>query len=126
MEEIINKVAQSGLLTFNLEEYYDTNKRSVFDIKDCLFMGLILKEKDFREFIKTNDWEQYREHNVAIICSADAIVPTWAYMLLASKLNSIANDYVFGDLNELENALFQKALSKVDVCLLYTSPSPRD
>ncbi len=115
MEEIINKVTQSGLLTFNLEDYYDKNKRTVFDIKDCLFMGLILKEKDFREFIKTNNWEQYRDQNVAITCSADAIVPTWAYMLIASKLNTVANHYVFGDLNDLENALFQKALSRVDL-----------
>ena len=105
METLINKVAQSGLITFNLEDYYDKNERLIFDIKDCLFMGLILREKDFREFIKVNDWEKYRNKNVAIICSADAIVPTWAYMLIASKLSSIAYHYAFGDLNNLENSL---------------------
>ena len=114
METLINKVAQSGLITFNLEDYYDKNERLIFDIKDCLFMGLILREKDFREFIKVNDWEKYRNKNVAIICSADAIVPTWAYMLIASKLSSIAYHYAFGDLNNLENSFFQKALSEVD------------
>jgi hypothetical protein len=115
MEEIINKVAQSGLITFNLEDYYDKNERVVFDIKECLFMGLILREKDFREFVKTNDWEKYRDKNVAITCTADAIVPTWAYMLIAGKLSGIANYYFFGDLNNLENSLFQKALSGIDI-----------
>ena len=115
MEQIINKVAQSGLITFNLEDYYDKNERVVFDIKECLYMGLILREKDFREFVKTNNWEQYRDKNLAITCSADAIVPTWAYMLIASKLSGIANYYFFGDLNNLENSLFQKALSDIDV-----------
>lgn len=115
MEEIINKVAQSGLITFNLEDYYDKNERVVFDIKECLFMGLILREKDFREFVKTNDWEKYRNKNVAITCTADAIVPTWAYMLIAGKLSGIANYYFFGDLNNLENSLFQKALSGIDI-----------
>lgn len=115
MEQIINKVAQSGLLTFNLEDYYDKNERVVFDIKECLFMGLILREKDFREFVKINDWEQYRDKNVAITCTADAIVPTWAYMLIASKLSGVANYYFFGDLSNLENSLFQKALSNIDI-----------
>ncbi len=115
METIQNKVSQSGLLTFNLEDYYDTNARIVFDLKECLFMGLIIKEKEFREFIKTNDWELFRNANVAIICSADAIVPTWAYMLIASKLSGIANHFAFGDLTNLENSLFQNALSKIDI-----------
>ncbi len=115
METIINKVAQSGLITFNLEDYYDTHERVIFDIKDCLFMGLILKEKDFREFIKLHDWEQYRNRNVAILCSADAIVPTWAYMLIASKLNGLANYFIFGSLAELENSLFLNKLANLDV-----------
>lgn len=115
MEIIVNKVSQSGILTFNLEEYYDKNPRVIFDIKDCLFMGLILKEKDFRDFIKTHDWTSYQSKNVSIICSADAIVPTWAYMLIASKLNGLANFYIFGDLIQLESALFQKALASVNI-----------
>jgi len=115
METIVNKVSQSGILTFNLEEYFDSSPRIIFDIKQCLFMGLILKEKDFREFIKTHDWLQYQSKNVSIICSADAIVPTWAYMLIASKLNGIANYFIFGNLEMLENALFQKALASVNI-----------
>jgi len=115
METIINKVAQSGLVTINLEDFYDMHERVVFDIKNCLFMGLILKEKDFREFIKSNDWQQFLNKNVAILCSADAIVPTWAYMLIASKLNGIANYYIFGNLEELENSMFHKQLGQLDV-----------
>ena len=86
MEEIINRVAQSALTTLNLELLLHPGERVVYDIKDNLFQGLILREKDFREFVKTHDWSQYDGKNVAIICSADAIVPTWAYMLLATKL----------------------------------------
>ena len=114
MSEIINKVAQSALVTLNLEELLHPGERVVYDIKDNLFHGLILKEKDFRTFVKEHDWSAYDGKNVAIICSADAIVPTWAYMLLATKLQGHANYYVFGDLNALEQALMQEAISKID------------
>lgn len=113
-DAIINRVANSGLLTFDLEEYYDTREKVLYDIKGNLFQELILKEKDFREFLKNHDWSVYNDKNVAITCSADAIVPTWAYMLLASKIEPFANMVVFGDLSDLEQALFQKALSKID------------
>lgn len=114
MEEIINRVAQSALTTFNLEELIHPGERIVFDIKDNLFHGLILREKDFREFIKTHDWTQYDGKNVAIICSADAIVPTWAYMLLATKLQGHAHRYTFGSLEELEQELFHEAIAAVE------------
>jgi hypothetical protein len=114
MSELINKVAQSALVTLNLEELIHPGERVVYDIKDNLFMGLILKEKDFRAFIKDNDWSVYAGKNVAIINSADAIVPTWAYMLLAIKLQPHANRYVFGDLESLEQALFQDAIARID------------
>ena len=114
MEEIINRVAQSGLVTFNLEELLHPGERVEYDIKDNLFHGLMLREKDFREFVKTHDWSQYDGRNVAIVCSADAIVPTWAYMLLAAKLQGHAHRYVFGDLAALEQALFQEAIAAVD------------
>ena len=114
METIVNKVANSGIVTINLEDYYYKNERMVFDIKDCLFMGLILKEKDFREFVKNHDWSIYKNKNVAILCSADAIVPTWAFMLIGSKISDIANHFVFGNLEQLENSLFQKALSNIN------------
>lgn len=112
--EVVNKVANSNLKTFNLEELYDTHERFVFDIKDQLFMGMILKEKDFREFLKSHDFTQYKDKNIAITCSVDAIVPTWAYMLVASKLEGIAHYFVFGTLVDLENALYQEALNTVD------------
>lgn len=114
MEEIINRVAQSALTTLNLEEMLHPGERVVYDIKDNLFQGLILREKDFREFVKTHDWTQYNGKNVAIICSADAIVPTWAYMLLATKLQNHAHRYVFGDLEALEHELFQEAIAALD------------
>jgi hypothetical protein len=114
MEEFVNRVAQSALQTINLEEFIHPGERVVYDIKENLFMGLMLREKDFREFIKTNDWSQYENKNVAIICSADAIVPTWAYMLLAVKLQPFVHKYVFGNLEALEQELFQEAIEKIN------------
>lgn len=114
-ENFVNKVAASGLITFNLEEYLHQGERVVYDIKDNLFHGLMLREKDFREFIKNHDWSVYSGKNVAIICSAEAIVPTWAYMLLANKMKPFANEVVFGSLEILEAVLFTKALAKIDV-----------
>jgi hypothetical protein len=115
MEDIIiNKVATSGLITFDLEDLYDKNERVIYDLKDNLFMGMILREKDFREFLKTHDWSPYTGKNVAIICSEDAIIPTWAYMLLALKLEPVANAVVFGDLAALEDKLFYDAITKVN------------
>ncbi|WP_432714268.1 DUF2480 family protein [Pedobacter sp.] len=114
-ENFFNKVAASGLVTLNLEEYYPKGERIVYDIKENLFHGLILREKDFREFIKTHDWAQYQDKNVAIICSADAIVPTWAYMLLSNRMTTYANEVVFGTLEVLEAVLFSKALAKIDI-----------
>ncbi len=114
-EEIINRVAQSALQTINLEELYPTGERKELDIKDQLFQGLILREKDFREFVKTHDWTQYQDCYVAVFCSADAIVPTWAYMLLASRLEPYARFVLFGSLQELETHLFLQELKAFDV-----------
>jgi len=102
-------------MTLNLEEYFHQGERVVYDIKDNLFHGLMLREKDFREFIKTHDWSGYTGKNIAIICSADAIVPTWAYMLLANKMKPFANEVVFGTLETLEATLFVRALAKIDI-----------
>jgi hypothetical protein len=112
--QIINRVAQSGIVTIDLEEYYPKGERVLFDIKDLLFQGLILKEKDFREFIKNEDWSKYKDKYVAIICSADAIVPTWAYMLLATHLEPFAKKIVFGNLEVLETVLYDEVLSKIN------------
>jgi len=114
-ENIINKVALSGLVSFDLADLHKTGERVVYDIKDNLFHGLMLREKDFREFVKTNDWLVYKGKNVSVICSADAIVPTWAYMLIASKLEGVANYFIFGDLETLETALYLLALDKLNV-----------
>jgi hypothetical protein len=111
---IINRVASSNLVVFDLEEFYQPGERVIFDIKDCLFQGIILKEKDFRDFIKTNDWSKYKDKFVAITCSADAIVPTWAYMLLTIALHPFAKHVVFGTSEDLEIDLFRRALQKVD------------
>ena len=114
-ENIVNKVAASGLITFNLEDYLEKGERVLYDIKDNLFHGLILKEQDFRAFVKEHDWQQYQEKNIAITCTADAIVPTWAYMLLANKMKPYANEIVFGDLDLLDTMLFSKALAKINL-----------
>ncbi|MFD1001805.1 DUF2480 family protein [Ohtaekwangia kribbensis] len=113
-DQIVNKVASSSLITFNLEEYYVQGDRILLDIKDQLYQGLILKEKDFRDFIKTHDWSQYQNKFIAITCSADAIVPTWAYMLLAIALQPFAKKIVFGSLQELETILYHEQLAKID------------
>jgi hypothetical protein len=112
--EIINKVAQSGLIEFNLEEYYIEGERVLLDIKDKLFQGLILREKDFREFVKNHPWESYQNQLVAITCTADAIVPTWAYMLLSASLQPYAKRIVFGNLETLETILYHEVLAKID------------
>lgn len=114
-ENIVNKVALSGLVSFDLADFYPQGERVLYDIKDNLFHGLILREKDFREFVKGHDWAQYQNKHVAITCSADAIVPTWAYMLLASRLQPYAASIVFGDLNTLETVLFDRALASLDL-----------
>lgn len=111
---IINKVANSALITFDLENYYPQGERVIYDIKTNLYQGLILREKEFRDFLASHDWKQYQDKFVAIHCSVDAIVPTWAYMLLASKITPFAKKIIFGNLSELENLLFKDVLSKID------------
>ncbi len=113
-DEIINKVAESGLITIDLEEFYPEGERVLLDIKPLLFQELILKEKDFREFIKNEDWTKYKNKFVAVTCTNDAIVPTWAFMLLSLALESQAKKIVFGSIEQLEIILFEEALSKLD------------
>jgi hypothetical protein len=115
MEAIINKVAKSGLISLDLEDYYHQGERVIYDLKDNLFMGLILKEKDFREFLKTHDWVQFTNKNVAITCTEDAIIPTWAYMLLTIYLQPYANAVVFGSLADLEAKLFYDVIANLNV-----------
>ena len=115
IDPIENKVASSGLINLNLEDYFHAGERVVVDIKPWLFMEMILKEKDFRLHVKEHDWSSYSGKNVAFICSVDAIIPTWAYMLLAVHIEPYANRYVFGDLALLNTVLYQDALAKIEV-----------
>ena len=113
-KEILNKVAESGLITINLEDFYPEGERVLFDMKDHLFEELLLKERDFREFVKTNDWSKYKDKFVAVTCSNDAIVASWAYMLVAASLQPYAKKIVFGTLETLETILFHDALLKIN------------
>ena len=113
-KEIVNRVASSSLVTFDLEQHYTPGERVLLDIKDQLYQGLILKEKDFREFIKSNDWSQYKNKFVAITCSEDAIIPAWSYMLLTSVLEPHARTIVFGNLEDLETKIFFDTLAAID------------
>ena len=111
---IVNKVAQSGLITLNLEDYLPGEVVS-FDLKDYLFMGLILKEKDFREALKNLDWTPYQDKNVAITCTADAIIPLWAYMLVTTYLQPVAKNIYVGTAEEMHKQLFLKNIASIDV-----------
>lgn len=113
--EIINRVAVSPLITINLEDFYPEGERVAYDLKNNLFQEIILKEKDFRAFVATHDWSQYKEKFVALDCSVEAIVPAWAYMILASKLAPFAKKVVFGNLQALEQSIFQDALAQLDL-----------
>lgn len=112
--DIINRVSTSSLVTFNLEELAPTGTVTELDLKNLLFQGLILREKDIRDFIKNHNWKSYEGKNVAVFCSADAIIPTWAFMLISIALEPFARKIVYGDRKELSNQLFRDALDKID------------
>lgn len=111
----VNKVSESGIITLDLEDYYPKEETAVFDMKDHLFMGLILKEKDFREAMKTLDLKVYEGKNIALTCSADAVIPVWAYMLVVSYLEPVAKSIVFGDSDFLHKTLFLQNIAKINV-----------
>ena len=113
-EEIINKVSQSALLTLDLELFYPTEKVSLFDLKPYLFMELILKEKDFRAALSAADWSVYKEKIVGVYCSADAVIPVWAYMLIASYLQPIAKDVFMGDEPSVIRQLITDRIKAID------------
>jgi len=121
-EEIINRVAQSKLVTFDLENLYPEGHRKVFDIKDWLFEGLILREKGFRAQAHEYDWSRFHDCFVALTCSTDAIIPGWAYLFLASKLEPFARKVVVGDLEALETSIYQDILLNLDVSHLKNQP----
>jgi hypothetical protein len=115
MEEIVNKVAQSGLITLDLENYYPEQEIVLFDIKDFLFMELILKEKDFRTAMQELNWEQFRDQYVSIDCTTDAIIPMWAYMLIASNLESVAKEYQFGSVATFRECIYRRNLKNINL-----------
>lgn len=110
-EPIINKVAESGLITLDLETLYPAGEIVLFDLKPFLFMELILKEKDFRQALQQHDWTPYEGKVVAVTCTADAIIPVWAYMLVATYLQPLAADIIMGDQQE---ALKQRFLNNIE------------
>jgi hypothetical protein len=110
-ETIQNKVAESGLVSIDLKDFYPDGERVIIDMKDHLFEGLILKEKDFRQFVKTEDWSKYKGKYVAITSTADAIIPTWAYMLISSELQPYAKKVVSGSTETLEAVLFHDTIN---------------
>ena len=120
--EIVNRVAQSKLVTFDLEEHYPEGKRVVFDLKDWLFEGLVLREKDFRDKAKNHDWSQYEGAYISLSCSSDAIVPGWAYMLISTYLSPVARKVVIGSQADLETHLFKEVIDKLDVSALKDLP----
>ena len=113
--EIINRVANSKLVTINLEDYYPEGKRVLFDIKDWLFEGFVLREKDFRNQVSEFDWSQFKDNYVALTCSSDAIIPGWAFMLLSIQLEPYAKKIIIGNLETLETSIYQDVLKNLDV-----------
>lgn len=120
--EITNRVANSKLKTVDLEDYYPKGQRVVFDIKDWLYEELILREKNFREQVKNHDWSQYQNNYVALTCSSDAIIPSWAYLLLTAHLSEFANKIVVGNLELLETVIYQEIILKLDTTEFTNKP----
>lgn len=122
VEKIINKVAKSSLEVFDLEDYYPKGNRVQLDIVQWLHEEFILKEKDFREHLKGYDWAQYKDQYVAIFCSTDAILPAWSYILITLHIAPFAKKIVKGNLEDLENVLYQEILETIDYTIYRNKP----
>ncbi|MAR97681.1 MAG: hypothetical protein CMP80_00845 [Formosa sp.] len=114
-KEIVNRVAKSKLITIDLEDYYPTGNRIQLDIKGWLFQDLVLKEEGFRESLKTHNWKQYKDSHVALFCSTNAIIPTWAYMLIQTYLNETAKTVTIGTIETIETFLYTKIIDGLDL-----------
>ena len=114
-EEIIKRVANSILVTLDLEDFYPEGKRAEIDISQWLFEGIVLREKDFREALKNQDWSQYQDCFIALNCSTDAIVPGWAYILVSLELNPFVKKSVVGSLETLESILYSEIIKSLDL-----------
>ena len=121
-EEIINRVANSKLVVFDLEDFYPEGKRVVFDIKDWLYEGFVLREKDFREQVKNYIWSQHENQYVALTCSTDAIVPAWAFMLITLQLQPYTKKTVLGSLEALETEIYQEIIANLDTSTYKDKP----
>ena len=114
-DKIVNKVANSKLVTIDLEEFFPWEERVLLDIKKWLFAEQILKEKDFRAYLKDHNWKNYQDKYIALTCSSDAIIPSWAYLLITVFLSPYAKQIIIGNLEELEGAIFQRIVDKIPV-----------
>ena len=122
MEEIVNKVANSVLEVFDLEDYYPKGIRAQIDISQWLLEGLLLKEKDFREQLKNHDWAQYQDQYVSVFCSTDAIIPAWASILVAVHLAPFAKKIINGKNEDMDVALYEELLPKIDYSVYINKP----
>lgn len=121
-EEIVNRVANSALVTINLEDYYPKGQRILFDIKDWLFEGFVLREKDFRQQVSSFNWSQYKDCYLALTCSTDAIIPAWAYMLISLQLEPFAKKTIIGNLEALETSIYQDVINGLNVSEFENKP----
>lgn len=114
-EKLVNRVASSQLINIDLEDFYPEGERVLFDIKEWLFAEQILKEKDFRKSVKDLYWETYQNKFVALTCSVDAIIPSWAYLLISVELSPFAKKIIVGNLETLETSIFQEIIDRLPV-----------
>lgn len=121
-DEIVNRVAQSKLVLFDLEEWYPEGERREVDIRGWLEDGMILREKDFRTAVKEHDWSEFKDCYVAIKQLTDVIIPVWAYMLISTAITPYARKVVLGDLEDLEIAIYQDIISGLDTTIYKDKP----
>ncbi|WP_040279428.1 DUF2480 family protein [Psychroserpens damuponensis] len=114
-EEIVNRVALSKLMVVDLEDYYPEGERIIFDIKDWLYEGFVLREKEFRQMVKAYDWSKHQNQFIGLTCSTDAIIPAWAYMLLTIELQPYAKKIIVGDLETLETSIYQDIINNLNL-----------
>ena len=114
-DEIVNRVARSSLITIDLEDYYPEGERIIFDLKDWLWEGLVLREQEFRTAVKTHDWSKYKDAYVALTCSSEAIIPAWAYMLISVNLEPFAKHITIGSSEALEGSIYQDIINGLDL-----------
>lgn len=122
MNDITNRIANSPIYSLNMEEFYPQERRVKFDLRPFLYQDLILKEKEFRSMLKEVDWSVYKDTWVSIICSVDAIVPTWAYMLVSTYLQPVSKGYVIGGPEELEIFIAEQTLKSLDLSVMENRP----